>query len=210
MAPQDTFVAVFADRSRDELHGALVGGGLSPHEFEIGTDEAERTARRGEQNEEADRGVFALQAGVVLPSRSAKAATVAIPLVAAIGIVLMLAFAFLPMGERSVAERILWVAITGAAMGGTIAFIVASAMGADDPFAPSAADRGLAVIVRRADAPTERLLEQLRPIRLDRQRPDGTLEKVHTEQDRRTGGALEEIEATVVEESQAAPHERSY
>jgi hypothetical protein len=66
------------------------------------------------------------------------------------------------------------------------------------------------VIVHRTDAPTQHLLEQLRPIRLDRQRPDGTLDKVQTEQDRRAGGALEEIEMTVLEESQAEPHERSY
>jgi hypothetical protein len=210
MAQPDGYVAVYEHRTPEQLRAALRDAGLHDDEFEVDTKVGDTAARRAEQHEEAERGFFAPHAGLVLPARSAKVTSLAIPAVAIVGAISMLVFAFVPMGERSVLERILWVAIIGAAMGGTIALIVAASMGADDPQAPSAADRGVAVRVARTDEATRDLLRVLGPVRLDLVHADGRIDKVVTEQDRRGGGALEELEDTVQREADAPPNERHY
>lgn len=205
----DVLVAVYAPDQVQLVRQELLRQGCPPGAVRIGDDDAERWSLRAEQTEETDRSLMAPHAGAILPKEATKAASIAIPIGAAIGAVALLPFAVIEAGDLNLGLRLLWCAIVGATLGGTVGYLVGTAMAAKDPMQPNAAQRGVVVRVDQVTPAVQATLVRLAPIRIDRFDPDGVvLGIVATEEERQPGGIVEEVAANVRHETQADPVDR--
>jgi hypothetical protein len=203
----DALIAVFPRTEEQAVRRQLDRAGIPPASTRIDEPDDARLALHAEQREEIDRSAFAPQAGVLLTKEAAKTTTVAVPVGAAIGALVLLPLSFVPMGELAWWARALWLVAIGVAAGATVAFISGSAMAAKDPLEPSLLDRGVVVVVP-ASAHARAVLLALEPIRLDQISADGTVERVTTEEDREPGGAFEETVENIEREADAPPSDR--
>lgn len=201
-------LAVYPDATWPSVAERLAAIDVDPERVRVDDPEDARLALRAEQVEEATSAVFSPQVGVLLPKEAGKASGVAVPVGAAVGALVLLPFALVPMGSLDVWVRALWLAIIGAAAGGTIAAIVAPAVAAKDAFAASLLERGTVVRVDDDRPELRAALAELQPIRLDVVAADGSVERLTTEEDRREGGVLEETIETIRHEAAAPPDER--
>lgn len=167
------------------------------------------TSLHAEQVEEARESLVMPAAGVLLPKEPTKSVSIAIPVAAVIGAALAFPFAFIHVDSMSFWVRAFWLVAVGATMGGTIAYIVGSAMALRDPHTPSAAQRGVVVRVDDARPEVGELLRGLDPIRLDLLSGSSTvIGTVTTEEDREQGGIVEEVADNVRREAEAPPTRR--
>ncbi|MEZ5179432.1 MAG: hypothetical protein R2746_14465 [Acidimicrobiales bacterium] len=204
----DVVVAVFEPDQVDAVRQELLRQGCPPGAIHVGDDADLRWSLR-----RADRGDRSLadgpHAGAIIPKESTKAAAIAIPVAAAIGAAICLPFAAFQMGDLNVWLRLFWCAVTGAALGGTIGYIVGTAMASKDQDEPGAAQRGVVVRVDRPSPAVDAALVALEPIRVDAFDADGVVQsRLATEEDRRSGGVVEEVAANVERELEADPSER--
>jgi hypothetical protein len=207
MAKTDALIAVFPRGEEQAVRRHLDRAGIPPQAIRVDDPDDARLALHAEQVEEVDRAAFAPQAGVLLTKEAAKTTTVAVPVGALIGALVLLPLSFIPMGELAWWARALWLMAIGAAGGATVAFISGSAMAAKDPLEPSLLERGVVVVVPASEQARTALL-QLEPIRLDQISLDGDVERVTTEEDREPGGALEETVENIEREADAPPTDR--
>jgi hypothetical protein len=208
MDDRDALVAVFPTDSWPAVAASLERSGVAMASLRVDHPDDVRLTLHAEQREEADRSVFSPQAGVLLTKEGAKAAGLGVPVAALVGALVMLPFALIPFGDLEWWWRALWLAIIGAFGGGTIGFIATGAMAVKDPYEPSLVDRGVVV---RADGPDPNLallLARLEPIRLDRIGADGTVVRLVTEEDRTSGGVVEETLANIRREARVDRHRR--
>lgn len=208
MTNHEVLVAVFPREALPDVAAALEGAGVPSTGLRIDHPDDARAALTAEQHEEADQAFFSPQAGVLLPKEAAKATAISVPLAAVIGALVVLPFSLLTMGDLTLWARAFWMAAIGAAAGGTIAFIATAAMAAKDPLAPSLVERGAVVRVDTFDPTIRPILIELGPIRLDRVRDDGTMERITTDEDQHPGGIAEEVGDNVRREAEADPEDR--
>ena len=205
----DVVVAVFEPDQVDTVRQELLRQGCPPGAIHVGDDADLRWSLRAEQTEETDRSLMAPHAGAIIPKESTKAAAIAIPVAAAIGAAICLPFAAFQMGDLNVWLRLFWCAVTGAALGGIVGYIVGTAMASKDQDEPGAAQRGVVVRVDRPSPAVDAALVALEPIRVDAFDADGVVQsRLATEEDRRSGGVVEEVAANVERELEADPSER--
>jgi hypothetical protein len=206
----DVLVAVFAPEQVDLVRRELERQGCPADAVHVGDEADERWSLRAEQTEETDRSLMAPHAGAILPKEAAKAVSLAIPMGAAIGALVILPFALIDIGGLSIWLRLFWAAVVGATLGGTVGYLVGAAMASKDPLEPGAAQRGTVVRVDGATPAVAAALAELAPIRIDRFGPDGVVrDVVATEEDRQPGGIAEEVAANVQREVDADPADRT-
>jgi hypothetical protein len=202
-------LAVFRPNQLDEVRTLVERWDVPPGHVHIGEENDERASLMAEQQQEMRDSFTSPQAGVALPKQTVKALSLTIPLASLVGAIVLLPFAFIPVSGMSFAVRLFWCAVVGATAGGTLAFIVTSAMAAKDPFEPSAAQRGVVVRVDDVRPAVEEALRKAAPIRLDQVDQDGNvLKTVVTEEDRTPGGIIEEVGRNVEREQNVRPVDR--
>jgi hypothetical protein len=204
MNDRDGLVAVFPVEAWPSVAVSLERSGIDMDALRVDHPDDLRATLHAEQREEADRSVFAPQAGLILPKEAAKATGLGVPAAALIGALVMLPFALIPFGDLEWWWRALWLAVIGAFGGGTIGFISAGAMAIKDPYEPSLVERGVVVRIPENDPSLARTLARLEPIRLDRIGTDGAVTRIATEEDRAEGGILEETAANVRREARVS------
>lgn len=205
----EVLVAVFAPDQVEPVRQELDRQGCPAEAVHVGDDDDLRWSLRAEQTEETDRSLVAPPAGLVMTKEATKAASIAVPVGALVGAVLLLPFAVIEAGDLQIWLRLLWCAIVGATLGGTVGYLAGTAMAAKDSFEPNAAQRGVVVRVDRPTPAIEAALVALAPIRIDRFDRDGVvLGVVATEEDRQPGGIVEEVAANVAREAGATPTDR--
>jgi hypothetical protein len=123
----DVLVAVFAPEQVDLVRRELERQGCPADAVHVGDEADERWSLRAEQTEETDRSLMAPHAGAVLPKEAAKAVSLAIPIGAAIGALVILPFALIDIGGLSIWLRLFWAAVVGATLGATPAVAAALA-----------------------------------------------------------------------------------
>lgn len=139
-----------------------------------------------EMQEEMTKSWASPQAFGVIPKEAAKGAAIGVPVAAAIGVLVVLPFAFLPIpGALTMGlwAKLLIAAIVGAVGGATVGFIAGAGFAAPGPAESMAAERGVTVRVDDGRPAVEQALRDAHPIRLDRLHPDGTTTTVFTEAD---------------------------
>ncbi|HEX3424838.1 MAG TPA: hypothetical protein VHT30_01810 [Acidimicrobiales bacterium] len=118
------------------------GGDRASVAFDNADDE--RHSLLAEQQQEMDSSSAGPLTGAI-PGPARKALYVVLPLATAVGIVIGLLLALIPIGHWTLAGRLLVYGLVGAACGSTIGFIVGGGFGALGPGRPTAGDRGVLV-----------------------------------------------------------------
>lgn len=202
-------LAVFAPDQIEAVRRELDRHGCPPGSVRIDDESDVRWSLRAEQTEETDRSLVAPHAGVIMPKEATKAAGIAVPVAAAIGAIACLPFAAIGMGDLNLGLRLFWCAVVGATLGGTVGYIVGTAMASKDQDEPNAAQRGVVVRVDRPSPEVDAALVALAPIRIDAFDAEGVVQaRVATEEDRQPGGIVEEVAANVERELEVDPSER--
>lgn len=208
--PAHGLLGVYQPEQVDALKRQLAQLGVRDPEVRIAADADERTSLTAEMREEATESMVMPQAGILYPKEATKATALIGPLLAGVGAVVALPFAFLLPDDISLWWRLLIVVVCGAAVGGTVAVIVVPAMAVKNQDVPSAAQRGQVVRVARWAPEVERAMVAARPLRLDRLGADGEpIGPVATEEDRTPGGIVEELGRNFAREDEVEPQHRS-
>ena len=149
--------------------------GVPENSIRVGDARDAVPALEAEMRAEMEEGLIAPQAGVAVPKEQAKASGAAMALAAVVGAIVFLPFGAIAFAGLTLGSRLLTCALAGAAAGmvGTYVVGAASARGPADPMA---AERGVTVRVRAADARVVDALKRARPIRLDVVAGDGSID----------------------------------
>ncbi|HJP64702.1 MAG TPA: hypothetical protein VKA30_00190 [Actinomycetota bacterium] len=163
-------VGVFRDRAGAERAvAALRQAGMGSATIRIDRERDEVTSLRGEMREEVDQMVTGPGVGGVTKEAQRTLART-VPLFAAIGAVVLLPLAFLPI-DLHWAARLILAALVGAVAGSVYGFVVGGGLGMKRPTASLAAERGVTVAVRAANPDeAERVVDEMKrldPIRVD-------------------------------------------
>lgn len=138
-------VASFPDRATaEEAVDSAVreGGDRASVAFDNADDE--RHSMLGEMQQEMDTSSTGPLTGAI-PGTSRRALYAVLPVATAVGIVLGLLVALIPIGNWTVAGRLLVYGLVGAVVGSTVGFVAAGGFGARGPARPAASDRGVLV-----------------------------------------------------------------
>jgi hypothetical protein len=167
----------------------------------IGRDRDVVASLQAEMGEEIGRSWVAPQAGMVFQKQAVKDMLFLLPIFGLVGAILGVPFAFLDFSSLTMTTRLILFPILGILFSTTVAAIAIPALAAPSAHEPSAAQRGTVVRVDRWTPELEALMRSAAPLRLDQVGPgDVLVSTVETEEDRRPGGALEELGRTVVDE----------
>lgn len=208
--PAHALLGVYPPERVDALKRQLAHVGVREAELRIAADGDERTSLTAEMREEVTESVVMPQAGILYSKEATKATALLAPLLAGLGALVALPFALLLPDDISLWWRLLIVAVCGAAVGGTVAVIVAPAMAVKNQDVPSAAQRGQVVRVARWTPEVEQVMAAAGPLRLDRLGDDGEpIGPVATEEDHQPGGIVEELSRNFARESEVEPRHRS-
>lgn len=180
------------DEARAVAHEA-VALGIDPRNVRIDDPTDHYRAIRSEMQEEVGQSWVSPQAGVVYPKESAKGLAVVTPVAVAIGVLVMLPFAAVPVGDLALGWRLLIAAVVGAVLGGTIGAIVGPSIAVRRQNQGLAAERGVVVRVSPADEAVEQMMAEHDPIRIDRFVGED-LEVVQTEDLSAGTGLLDEVD----------------
>lgn len=184
---RDILLGVYADEAAARTAaGAARAAGAPAGAVRVAAAGDDAASLDAEMQEEMTNSLASPQAFGVVPKEAVKGAAVTVPVAVAIGVVVALPFAFLPLpGAASMAiwAKLLIAAVVGAAGGATVGFVVGAGFAAMGPGEPMAAERGVTVRVDDGRDVVEAALRSARPIRLDRLHPDGASTTVMTEAD---------------------------
>lgn len=186
-------VGVFhSDADAKKVAERAISLGIDPSNVRIGARDDHYRAIRSEMQEEMEQSWISPQFGVVYTKESAKTLTGVSLVAVVIGVVVMLPFAAVPIGDLELGWKLLIMAIVGAVLGITVGSIVGPAIGVKRPNEGLAADRGVVVRVSPANDAVEKMMATHDPIRIDRF--DGEdLVVVKTEELSQGKGAVDEV-----------------
>jgi hypothetical protein len=169
-------VAVFRDRGAVQgVLRALRGLGIPDGSIRINRERDEVASLRGEMREEMDQTVTGPGVGP-FTKEVRRSIERMVPLCAAIGAVVLLPLAFLPI-HLHWAARLVLAAVVGAMAGAAYGFVLGGGFGMKPRTTRLAAERGVTISVRAANPDqAERVVEEMRrydPIRVDLTTPEG-------------------------------------
>ena len=182
-------IGVFSDESAArQAADAAVDAGVERARIRIADPTDEVASLRGEMGEEMGNTVAGPGNVGPFTKEASKGIAVTTPVATVVGALLALPLALLPLGDLSLVARLVIAAAIGATAGATLGLVMGGGLGAKGPGEKLAAERGVTVGIRFADADeANRVAEALRrqgPIRLDVVRADGRPEgTVTTEED---------------------------
>jgi hypothetical protein len=179
---ENRVVGVFRDRARAEAaaQAARRAGNLSADQIRFDAQEDQRFALRGEMREEVDHTIAG--PGPVGPytKEMTKGLVRAFEIWIPIGIVVALPIALIPIGQTSLAFRLVLWGIVGGVAAGVAALAISGGLSAKSPNEPLAAERGVTVGVITGGPDQARTvadaLAKMDPIRLEAgvaERPTG-------------------------------------
>lgn len=174
--------------------------GADPAGVRVGAEVDHYRAIRSEMQEEVGESWMSPQAGVAYPKEAAKGLTAASAVSAAIGALILLPFAALPISDLSLVVKLLVMAGIGAVLGLTIGSIVGPSVSVKRPNEGLAAERGVVVRVSPATEAIEQMMIEHAPIRIDRFVGED-LEVVQTEDLTADGGLLDEVQRNLTNPS---------
>jgi hypothetical protein len=200
---ENRVVGVFGDRGVAEraARAAQRAAGLSEGQIQIDAEADERFALRGEMREEVDHTVAG--PGPVGPytKEMTKGLIRSQILWVPIGVVVGLALAFIPIGDTSMAFRLVLWGIVGAVAGAVASLAIGGGLSAKGPREPMAVERGVTVGIMVSSADQARsaagALSQHDPIRLDAgvaERPTGMVTREPEDEKAREGKLLSDGE----------------
>lgn len=173
-AHENRVVAVFNTRE-DADAAARAAREAGAQEIRVGDERDAAVSMTGEMREEVEHTFVGPGNIGPFTKEMAKGHRVGIPLGTAIGTVIALPLAFLPIGTAGIVVKLILAAIVGAIAGFTVAFVAAG--GFAKPPAPMAAERGVTVSVLASDdaraTEVADVLSRHAPIRVDRLTPSG-------------------------------------
>lgn len=195
-AEKDETLGVFKDReSAAAAAERAKSAGADDSGIRVGNGADSRASLEAEMREEMEESWLSPQAALAATKESAKGMSVAIPIAAALGVLVTLPFAFIvTFGDASLWLRIAIAASIGAMGGATVGFIIGGGMAMKGPDESLAAERGVTVRVADARGDVVEALGEEEPIRLDTVAPSGRkTSTVSTEEERTADGVVENL-----------------
>lgn len=198
---RDALIAVYPDDGTAREVAAEVRGRAAAAVVRVDDPHDRVDSLRAEMREELEHSILSPQAGILLPKESTKSLLVAIPLGAVVGAVLLIPLAAVAFDDTSFAALALWAGIIGAVMGGTIAYLVGSAMAIAGPAAQSAGHAGVPVRVEGELTPeVVGVLAAAEPLRIDLVTEEGRpVATLLTEEELSPDGVFERLAAKLTQ-----------